>query len=610
MSLPDRIAQWLRDYLETAGADGFVFGLSGGVDSATSAALAVRAVGTDRVLAALMPCHSQPEDLRLAQKVADTFGIPTVTIDLTPIYDALLATLPPSENALAPANIKPRLRMITLYYLAQSRNYLVLGSGNKSERNVGYFCYDEQTRALTPEGLKTFRELQPGDVVFSLDLRDAKVIERPVAGVYTFEYEGEMLAYGGEKRRSIDLMVTPNHRILIERQGQLEFRRADELPRRPTPLPLPCPWEGSGTPPPVFEFDNTDIGPNARRFSPMPMDEFLYILGLYIGDGHAQTYPVLQPVKGTGRKRDPQTGRFVAGEAETTLVQYTGYRTWFALPDGSKGRSRLIAILEKNGIEWGATPIEVWVSGRPFYQAMVECGTSAKEKQIPLWVMRYPAKYLAHLLEGLMDSDGDGNGCYYTSSRRLAEQVAELGCKTARNIVLRVRPPRTAVRRDGIPVRSGISYEVRIYGNGRRWLNGAKFRRVPYKGIVWCPDVPETHNLLVERNGKFLFCGNTKYGDGGVDLLPLGGLYKTQVWELARELGVPQEVIDRPPSAGLWPGQTDEGEMGITYRELDRVLAALEAGDLSGLDPAAVEKVRGMMARSEHKRRMPPVFEP
>lgn len=240
-SLADRIAHWLREYLEASGAKGFVFGLSGGVDSATVGALAVRAVGPERTLGAILPCHSQPDDLRLARLVADTFGIPTVTVNLGPAYDVLMAALPPSDHALAAANIKPRLRMIALYYLAQSHRYLVLGSGNKSELLVGYF---------------------------------------------------------------------------------------------------------------------------------------------------------------------------------------------------------------------------------------------------------------------------------------------------------------------------------------------------------------------------------TKYGDGGVDLLPLGGLYKTQVWELARELGVPQEVIDRPPTAGLWPGQTDEGEMGITYRELDRILAALETGDVSGLDPAQVAKVREMVARSEHKRRLPPVFEP
>jgi NAD+ synthase len=239
VDLPDQIANWLRERLADAGADGFVFGLSGGVDSATAAALAVRAVGAERTLAALMPCHSQSEDARLGRLVAGAFRIPVIAVDLSAAHDVLMTALPPSNHRLAAANVRPRLRMITLYYLAQSRNYLVLGSGNRTEIEVGYF---------------------------------------------------------------------------------------------------------------------------------------------------------------------------------------------------------------------------------------------------------------------------------------------------------------------------------------------------------------------------------TKYGDGGVDLLPLGDLYKTQVWELARELGVPQVVVERPPSAGLWLGQTDEGEMGITYRELDRVLAAIEAGDTSSVQPATLEKVQRMIACSEHKRAMPPIF--
>lgn len=239
MNLSDQIANWLREHLAAAGAEGFVFGLSGGVDSSVAAALAVRAVGAERTLGVLQPCHSQSEDARLGQLVADAFGVPTVTVDLTPVYDAFVAELPPSDSRLAAANVKPRLRMISLYYLSNARNYLVLGSGNKSELLAGYF---------------------------------------------------------------------------------------------------------------------------------------------------------------------------------------------------------------------------------------------------------------------------------------------------------------------------------------------------------------------------------TKWGDGGVDLLPLGDLSKTQVWELARELGVPQEVVERPPTAGLWPGQTDEGEMGITYRELDRVLAAIEAGDTLEVDPVVLEKVQRMVARSAHKRTMPPVF--
>jgi NAD+ synthase len=93
----------------------------------------------------------------------------------------------------------------------------------------------------------------------------------------------------------------------------------------------------------------------------------------------------------------------------------------------------------------------------------------------------------------------------------------------------------------------------------------------------------------------------TKYGDGGVDILPLGNLVKGQVRELASFLGIPQEIIDKPPSAGLWPGQTDEGDLGFSYDELDRYLVSGQASD----------KVRGriesMMAAGSHKRLPPTV---
>ncbi len=94
---------------------------------------------------------------------------------------------------------------------------------------------------------------------------------------------------------------------------------------------------------------------------------------------------------------------------------------------------------------------------------------------------------------------------------------------------------------------------------------------------------------------------STKYGDGGVDILPIGGLVKEQVRALAAHLGVPREVIDKPPSAGLWPGQTDEDEMGITYRDIDTYLLT---GKGEGAIAARIEEMR---ARSEHKRKPAPV---
>lgn len=102
----------------------------------------------------------------------------------------------------------------------------------------------------------------------------------------------------------------------------------------------------------------------------------------------------------------------------------------------------------------------------------------------------------------------------------------------------------------------------------------------------------------------------TKYGDGGVDILPLGGLLKRQVRELARELGIPARIIARPPSAGLWAGQTDEGELGITYDDLDQILTALESGGTLDFDPQLVDRVKRQMAETQHKRVPIPVFEP
>jgi len=93
----------------------------------------------------------------------------------------------------------------------------------------------------------------------------------------------------------------------------------------------------------------------------------------------------------------------------------------------------------------------------------------------------------------------------------------------------------------------------------------------------------------------------TKYGDGGVDIEPLADLYKCEIRTLAKRLDVDDIIINKPPSAGLWPGQSDEGELGTTYAEIDKYL-------MTGEGPAA-ELVNSLVARSEHKRHTPPICE-
>lgn len=108
----------------------------------------------------------------------------------------------------------------------------------------------------------------------------------------------------------------------------------------------------------------------------------------------------------------------------------------------------------------------------------------------------------------------------------------------------------------------------------------------------------------------------TKYGDGGVDLEPIGGLYKTEVWELSRRLGIPEPLITKKPSAGLWAGQTDEAELGISYVEVDEVLRMIEDGsepekilNKTGVSAEQLNSVTQRIKRSEHKRKSPPVPE-
>ncbi len=124
-----------------------------------------------------------------------------------------------------------------------------------------------------------------------------------------------------------------------------------------------------------------------------------------------------------------------------------------------------------------------------------------------------------------------------------------------------------------------------------------------------------TTNTLVcgtSNKSEMLIGYFTKYGDGGVDIMPLGDLYKTQVWELARHLGIPNSIISKPPSAGLYKGQTDEEEIQMKYEKLDKILAGLERkmkiediARFSGTTIEEVLRIKDMRIKTQHKRRVP-----
>lgn len=135
----NQLILWLQERVKEAGAQGVVFGLSGGIDSAVVAGVAKLAFPHNS-LGLIMPCHSDPIDEEHGRLVADSLDLKIEKVDLSPVYDSIIhATNIPTTNRLAKANIKPRLRMTTLYFYAQSYNYLVLSGTNKSEFTTGYF---------------------------------------------------------------------------------------------------------------------------------------------------------------------------------------------------------------------------------------------------------------------------------------------------------------------------------------------------------------------------------------------------------------------------------------------------------------------------------------
>ncbi len=143
-ALAEKLVSWIRDEVTAGGCRGAVIGMSGGVDSAVVAVLCKRAF-PENTLGVMMPCYSHPDDKAHAQAVAEKFQIPAVEVALDAVYETIVSRLPEykvntEQKHLAQANLKPRLRMVTLYYIANQLGYIVVGSGNRSELTVGYFA--------------------------------------------------------------------------------------------------------------------------------------------------------------------------------------------------------------------------------------------------------------------------------------------------------------------------------------------------------------------------------------------------------------------------------------------------------------------------------------
>jgi NAD+ synthase len=198
---PKDIAEWMKARVTAAGSRGIVVGLSGGIDSAVVIGLAAMAM-PGHVVGVMLPCHSDPRDEEDAKLTADHFKVPALRIDLAPAYDRLLldlrsaiAHLPEPQRPVLVheevdpkqrvpvANIKPRLRMTSIYFVANSLNYLVAGTGNRSELTIGYFTkYGDGGVDLLPLGRLVKSDVRA--LARELGVPDRIIDKPPSAGLW------------------------------------------------------------------------------------------------------------------------------------------------------------------------------------------------------------------------------------------------------------------------------------------------------------------------------------------------------------------------------------------------------------------------------------------
>jgi NAD+ synthase len=194
--LAERLVSWIQDKVLAAGCKGVVVGISGGLDSSVLAVLCQRAF-PQNTLGVIMPCHSQPEDKAHAQEMASKFSIVTTEIVLDDTFSALLQILPdyktdPALTHLAQANLKVRLRMLTLYYIANQLGYMVAGSSNRSEISTGYFTkYGDGGVDIMPQG--NLVKAQVRELARFLGIPQPIIDKPPSAGLWKGQTdEGEM----------------------------------------------------------------------------------------------------------------------------------------------------------------------------------------------------------------------------------------------------------------------------------------------------------------------------------------------------------------------------------------------------------------------------------
>lgn len=243
----DEIEKFLKQKLEESGAEGYVLGISGGIDSATAAKTVVEALGSDKLVGWVMPGKpSREKNVEDARELAEELGIEYREVDISPVVERFCDDTPFEPDREAEGNVRARARMIYQYMDANQNNLMVAGAGNKSELMLGYFTkYGDGAVDVSP--LADMYKTEVREFAEYLGL-DSKFIEKePTAGLWEGQTDQAEISYSYgeidpvlkklfEEDMSPEKVVASGHgEDLVERV--MELYRSSEHKRNRPPYP-------------------------------------------------------------------------------------------------------------------------------------------------------------------------------------------------------------------------------------------------------------------------------------------------------------------------------------------------------------------------------------
>ena len=391
---------------------------------------------------------------------------------------------------------------------------------------VGVGCYDDKTEMLTIDGFKGMNEISINDKIATVNKKGILEYHNPIR-MFRDKYIGDMVDI---KSRSIDLFITPNHRVYFKKDytsKKFKFDSAENLIGKQIRLKRNASWEGKErrfiklpSPKPIFRKNTQRSKAYNLRESGKSYKDISKIMNLQIDTVRDYVYKR----KKLGVKRIDTTNELGNIKVDTFL-KFLGW--WISegsisMPDYSisitqsetRYYNEIKNMLDDLGIKYNYNKgcMSFRFNSKQIYQ-YIKPLRGSHNKYIPKWVKNLSVRQINIFLDSLFKGDGSfKNGelrKYYTVSKRLSDDVVELLLKTGRNSTINLSK-RTLTPPSGIECYTEC-FVISICKSKLSRTNNIKKRK--YDGEIWCVEVPN-NTVFVKRNGKTCWCGNSTHPSG------------------------------------------------------------------------------------------------